>query len=324
LLGLVTFCYLILGQEQAERFWVAGRYDGDRIVVYFDKVKFAGTMTSKVRRIRPPVVDGFFSPVEELPASFVAAFQKADSAEHFAIGDRYDLMPGNGTIATIRLTTLVGCKTDEEVGNDSFIGALATVEQPGYLAFTKGYYAVRRHLESRSDRTRTRPKTTAEYLKFAGLRDEPIRFDVETQIAALLDQRMKMEATEAERRLAQGVAPALKVQPFQVADGSLRYYVRAEWRSGKETNLQYPYTLAAWITPLPNLQILAVEKRTSAGYGIADGLPDLLNVVDLGAGRTGIIVHVSHGESIELDLSEYRDGVGVKNMQVMQSLSVGE
>jgi hypothetical protein len=164
----------------------------------------------------------------------------------------------------------------------------------------------------------------ADYLKFAGLKNEPVRFDLETQIAALLNQRMKMEATDAEQRLAGNVAPALRVQPFQLADGSLRYYVRAEWKSGKETDSQYPFTLAAWITPLPTLRILAVEKRTSAGYAIDDGLPDLLNVVDLGAGSTGIIVHVSYGESIELDLAEYRDGVGIQSMRLMQSLSFGE
>jgi hypothetical protein len=322
-LGLLMMLWSpVFGQEKPERFWVAGRYDGDRIVVYFNKVKFGGTMTSKARKIAPPVVDAFFSPVE-LPENYVAGFQKTGDAEHFGIGDRYDLMLGNGTIATIKLTTLVGCETDEEVGNDSFVGALATAEQPSYLAFTRGYYAVRRHQEAPGDGVWPKPKTAAEYLRFAGLRDEPTRFDVETRIAALLSQRMKIEATDAERRLAGSAAPALRVQPFQVADGSLRYYVRAEWKSGKQTGLQYPYTLAAWITPLPTLRVLAVEKRASAGYAIADGLPDLLNVVDLGAGRTGIIIHVSHGDSTELDLAEYRDGVGTQSMRLMQSLSFG-
>jgi len=79
---------------------------------------------------------------------------------------------------------------------------------------------------------------------------------------------MKMEVTDAERRLAGSVAPALKVQPFQVADGSLRYYVRAEWKSGKETGTQYPYTLAAWITPIPNLRILAVGRGANAGGNV--------------------------------------------------------
>jgi hypothetical protein len=320
-LGLLTMlCAGVFGQEKPERYWVAGRYDGNHIVVYFYKVKFAGTMTSKARKIPPPVADAFFNPVE-LPASYIAGFQKSEDSEHFAIGDRYDLMLGNGTVATIKLTTLVGCETDEYVGNDSFIGALATPERPDRLTFTRGYYAVRRHREPQSEGVRRRQ---ADYLKFAGLKNEPVRFDLETQIAALLNQRMKMEATDAEQRLAGNVAPALRVQPFQLADGSLRYYVRAEWKSGKETDSQYPFTLAAWITPLPTLRILAVEKRTSAGYAIDDGLPDLLNVVDLGAGSTGIIVHVSYGESIELDLAGYRDGVGIQSMRLMQSLSFGE
>ena len=95
-------------------------------------------------------------------------------------------------------------------------------------------------------------------------------------------------------------------------------------KSGKETGPQYPYSLAAWITPLPSLRILAVEKRTSAGYAIADGLPELLNVVDLDAGRTGIIVRVSGGDSIALDLAEYRDGVALQSMRVLQSVGLAE
>jgi len=156
----------LFGQEPPERFWVAGRYDGNRIVVYFNKVRFEGAMSTKARKIAPPVSDLFFSPVE-LPISYIAELQNRPNAEHFAIGDRYDLMLGNGTIATLKLTTLVGCETDEEVGNESFIGAIGTLEQPNALVFTKGYYAVRRHLESQGRRATARPKTAAEYLKYA-------------------------------------------------------------------------------------------------------------------------------------------------------------
>lgn len=143
------------GQRAPERFWLAGRYDGNRVVVYFDAVKFEGTMSSNARKIADPVADAFFSPVE-LPASYIARFQKTPNAEHFAIGNRYDLLLGNGTIATIKLTTLVGCETDEEVGNNSFIGALGTVEKKDSLVFTKSYYAVRRHQEAQSDGAKPR------------------------------------------------------------------------------------------------------------------------------------------------------------------------
>ena len=129
LLGLGTIvCAPALGQKKSERFWLAGRYDGNRVVVYFDAVKFEGTMSSNARKIADPMATAFFNPVE-LAASYIARFQKKPNAEHFGIGDRYDLLLGNGTIATIKLTTLVGCETDEQVGNDSFIGALGTVEE---------------------------------------------------------------------------------------------------------------------------------------------------------------------------------------------------
>ena len=324
LLGLLAVASTsAFGQKKPERFWLAGRYDGDRVVVYFDAVKFKGTMLSSAHKISVPVVFGFFEPVA-VPASYITRFQQAPTAEHFAIGDRYDLLLGNGTITTIRLTTLVGCETDEEIGNDSFIGAIGTVEKKDSLGATTGYYALRRHQEPVSGGANLKPKSRAEYLKYATLKDEPIRFDVETRIVEILNQRVKMEMTEVERRAAGEAQPALKVQLFQVANGSLRYYVRAEWKSGKEPKGASTFVLAAWMTPLPTLRILAVEKRTSPYDGIEDGLANLLNVVDLGDGRTGIIVHIAGEDSTQLDLKEYRDGVNLHQMDTLQSISTGE
>jgi hypothetical protein len=322
ILGLLAvYRTATFGQKEPEGFWLAGRYDGSRVVVYFDAVKFEGTMSSNSRKIANPVATAFFTPVD-LPASYIARFQKTPIAEHFAIGDRYDLLLGNGTIATIELTSLIGCETDEQVGNDSYIGALGTVEKDEAIVFTKDYYALRRHKEPQSNEAK--PKTTAEYHKFAGLRDQPVRFDIETRIAEILNLRMKTEATDRERRVAGNVSPAIKVQPFQVADGSLRYYVRAEWKSGREPKYTPSYVLAAWMTPLPTLHILAVEKRTSPYDGIENGLPDLRNVVDLGGGRTGIIVDIKGLDSTELRLAEYHDGADIKGMRAMQSIGTGE
>jgi hypothetical protein len=42
------------GQNAPERFWLAGRYDGNRVVVYFDAVKFGGTLSSNARKIAHP------------------------------------------------------------------------------------------------------------------------------------------------------------------------------------------------------------------------------------------------------------------------------
>lgn len=310
-----------LGQTQPERFWLAGRYDGNRVVVYFDAVKFKGAMLSNSSKIARPVADAFFDPVE-LPASYIAGFQKTPNAEHFAIGDRYDLLLGSGIVATIKLTTLVGCETDEEVGNDSFIGALGTVEKNDFLVFTKDYYAVRRHQEPPSGEAKPKPKTTAELLKFAHLRNELVRFGVQRQIAVLLSERLKMEANEAVRHRAELASLAFDVKPFSVADGSLRYYVRAEWKSGRDKQGRPSYALAAWIAPLPTLHILAVETQNTAPD--AGELPELFNVVDLGDGRTGIIVQLLGGDSRALDLLEYRDGISLLKMRVLQSIGTGE
>ena len=307
------------GQQQPDRLWLAGRYDGDRVVIYFDAVKFAGAMAPNARKIADPVAAGFFSPVE-LPANYIARFQMVPNAERFALGDRYDLLLGNGTIVPIKLTTLVGCETDEQVGNDSFIGALGTVEKSDSLFATKGYYAVRRHQEPQSGGPSFRPKTSAELLKYAHLDDDPVRFDTETKIVEILNARMKMDAADAEQNAIGNVPPAFTVQPFHPADGSLRYYVRAQWKTGKERNGRATYELAAWMAPLPTLRILAVERRAA----IENEVPELLNVVDLGNGRTGIIMHIQGGDSTALQLAEYRDGSSASSMRVLQSIAWGE
>ncbi|HXX21305.1 MAG TPA: hypothetical protein VEJ46_18050 [Candidatus Acidoferrum sp.] len=315
LLGLLAVrCAPTFGQKKAERFWLAGRYDGNRVVIYFDAVKFEGTMHSNARKIAPPVADAFFEPVQ-LSASYLARFQNTPEAERFAIGDRYDVLLGNGLTATIKLTTLVGCETDEGVGNDSFIGALGTIEDENLWGlFTRNYYAVRRHQEAQPPGS----------VKYAVLLDEPARFDVEARLAELLTAKMKTEATDAERKTIGNVSPALKVQPFQVADGSLRYYARAEWDASSDATGMSSYLLAAWVAPLPELRVLSVEKRTSPYGGIGDGLPDLLNVIDLGNGKAGVILDVRGEDSTELILAEYQDGLNVREMRVIQSIGAGE
>jgi hypothetical protein len=169
-----------------------------------------------------------------------------------------------------------------------------------------------------------RPKSRAEYLKYATLKAEPVRFDIETRIVEILNQRMKLEATEVERRVAGEVPPAVNVQSFELAGGSRRYYVRAEWKSGTEPKGTSTFVLAVWVTALPSFHILAVEKRSSPYDGIEDGLANLLNVVDLGDGRTGIIVHLAGGDSTQLDLKKYRDGTNLHQMDTLQSISTGE
>ena len=318
----VAHCTPTFAQKTAERFWIAGRYDGNRVVVYFDAVQFQGTMAPNARKIAPPVVQAFFEPVE-LPFTYVTQFQKKPDAEHFAIGDRYDLLLGNGIIRTIKLTTLVGCETDEAIGNDSYIGALGTVQDKDALLLTKGYFAVRRHEEAQSH-TAKLPKTGAQSAKSAVLLDEPVPFDVEEKVMDLLNSRMKSETADAERKTIRNDSPELKVQSFQLADGSLRYYARAKWTSVKDSTGMSDYLLAAWLTPLPTLRILAVEKRTSPYGGINDGVPDLLNVVGLEEGKTGIIVNIRGGDSIELRLAYYQDGANVQEMPVIQSIGTGE
>jgi hypothetical protein len=124
---LALHCRAAFAQTQPERFWLAGRYDWNRIVVYFDAVQFHGTIPSEAEKLPCPIEMGFFCPVK-LPASYIAQFQNGPNAEHFVLGDKYDLILDGNSVVTVTLTTLVGAESDEGVGNDSFIGALATLD----------------------------------------------------------------------------------------------------------------------------------------------------------------------------------------------------
>jgi hypothetical protein len=323
LLGLLTVrCTPSCAQKQSERYWLAGRYDGNRIVIYFDGVTFNRTMAAKARKIPQPVVEGFFEPVE-VPANYIARFQTTPNAEHFALGDRYDLLLGNGIITTVKLTTLVGCETDEGVGNDSFIGAIGTVEKNA-MFLTNGYFAVRRHQDVKNDAAKPKPGATLKLVKYASLLNEPVRLDIETQIAGLLAQQLEKQPWDANRAAAAKASPALRVQALQLTDGSLRYYVRAQWKTDKKPGGAPTQVLGAWLAPIPTLHILAVEEpMPTIAVGPGD-LPELLNVIDLGGGKAGAIVHFICGESIQLQLVEYRDGATVKDMPVLQSISTGE
>jgi hypothetical protein len=129
LLGLLTAfvaiqpCWLA-AQQSNEPFWIAGRYDGNRVIIYFDAVKFNKSVPRNARRVVRPV-SALFPPIE-LPPNYIAGFFKVPGVFRFNLGDQFDVLTGGDAIR-VKLTTLVGSEGDEEVGNDSYIGALATV-----------------------------------------------------------------------------------------------------------------------------------------------------------------------------------------------------
>jgi len=314
---LLSQAVSIVGQTQPERFWLAGRYDGNRIIVYFDRVKFGSTRPKDAVKIPYPIADSFFNPVG-LPPSYISGFQQKPGAERFSIGDRYDLLLGGGAVTTVRLTTLVGFESDEAVGNDSFIGALATAEDPDWLLFTKNYYVVRRHVEPPPNSPQARFDPNAPRVE---LDSDPVRFDTQAQIAALVTARMKTAFTPPDVKKVENISPVLNVQRFTIPDGNSRYFAWADWRVESGPNYTSIFRLGAWISPLPALRILAVEPPSRM-----DGVQNekVLNVVDLGKGRTGIIVNVQGSDSRGILLLEYKDGVALDGMRMIHAVSHGE
>jgi hypothetical protein len=303
------------GQTTPERVWLAGRYDRTSVIVCFEAVTFTGTFPNDAASIAVPVADAFFAP-KAVPAGSLAGFQQASGAERFSIGDRYDLLLDGGRVATITLTTLIGFEGDEFVGNNSYIGALATVTPEDLPFFTVDYVVVRHH---QANRPAAASRSAAPAI-VAGLRSERNLSDVPTRIASLLRERVSMLAPAAVRAEMEQTPPfSLRVQPFAVADGTLRYHAWAQWRLRAQC-----FAISAWLGTAPTLHILAAEEPLCELNALDPVEPRLRNVVDLGDGRTALIVSFEGGDGRSLELLEYRDGVPLADMRKLQSISAGE
>ena len=102
-------------------------------------------------------------------------------------------------------------------------------------------------------------------------------------------------------------------------DGIIRYFVWSDWRVETGPNYQSVLHFAAWISPTPTPHILAVEPKSN--YLEKE---QLLNVVDLGNGKTGVIVYIQGSASRGIELREYKDGSTLKGMRMIQAVGAGE
>ncbi|GEM_PF-2444916 len=312
-------CASLHAQSKHERFWLAGRYDGTRVLVYFDAVKFDGTLPPDAKSLNPGVAS-FYDGVEISP-TFLERFEKQPTTEHFALGDKYDLLLDEDHVATVALTTLVGTETDEGVGNDSFVGALATVKGDDLLFFKKDYYVLRRHEES----TKPAERVIKMEDEYTGIVNGPVEFATQAKIVALLTERMNTLASSAQRQRASISSPLFEVQAFRTARGNLRYYARIMWKAASTNSRDLTgFALGAWISPSPTLHILALENRTDGYENFGTAVPTLANVINLGGGRTGLIVRVFGDDSNATNLMEYKDGADLGAMNLLQSIGMGE
>jgi hypothetical protein len=141
--------------------------------------------------------------------------------------------------------------------------------------------------------------------------------NIQTRAASLVRERLEADPFYASA--AQQTPPSIKeMQPFTVAGGGGRYYMRAELRAS-----QLCATIGAWLAPAPTLRVVAAQVSGCHDDFLPDA-PRLLNVVDLDGGRTGIILSFAGGDGSKLELFEYRDGVDVTDMRSLQSISYAE
>ena len=107
----------------------------------------------------------------------------------------------------------------------------------------------------------------------------------------------------------------------QTSDGKSRFYVTAMWPFTQSAG-RAAFKLGGWFATKPAVQLLAAE--TCSCEIDTPQLPRLLNVVDLGRGRTGVIVEIKGEFMWEFALYEYRDGFDLRKMRLLQSMAVGD
>ncbi|HET9785279.1 MAG TPA: hypothetical protein VFP94_10035, partial [Terriglobales bacterium] len=123
-------CLSAAAAQTSPQYWLAGRYDSQHVVVIFGTVHYGteAPPAGALPALQPDAgVLGFLGGLFVLPPAVAAPFLAQPHVSRFALGETYDLLPEWG-YAPLRITLekYVGWTFDEGVGNDSFIGALAT------------------------------------------------------------------------------------------------------------------------------------------------------------------------------------------------------
>ena len=270
-----------------ERFWIAARYDATQFVTYFEPVHF-GTLPTRDNQLVQPRTPDFFGPRPIATADLERV--RPVTGEPFKIGGRYDVLAADGGTVPMVLTSLVKFHTDEGVGNDSYIGALGRVAAPD-LARLRGNYVVIRRPDSPDAARGSR----------AILTEGPVPSGVTAKLLAIV-----------------GGTRVIAAQSFTTAGGETRQFVVATVGTGRECR-----TRLTWLTGQPESRVLAVEDRPFCGGTLYAGLR-LRAVVDMGSGRTGLVVVLQGSGGREVKLVEYQDGLKLEEMRVWQTISVGD
>lgn len=288
---LLLFALAAFGASASEQYWLASKYDGRQAMIYFDTVHFGESWPANAEQLYPAA--GFGIPSLLTPA-YVNHIQDRPGAVHFALGEKYDLLMDGNFVQSATVTKLVGWIGDEGVGNDSYIGAMVSLDKTD-IPLLEDWFVARKHIQSK-----TNPGP-------ARLLKAPVTLDLESTIASLVNK--------------QKTSPMLTVQAFTLADGSWRYYARCGWND-PDAQFNPAVAIGVWLSPEPMLHVLATEPKTSS-YGFDVAVPRLTNVLDLGDGRTALIVESFGDDSMATQLLVYKDGP-IKNMEVLQTLASAE
>ncbi|HEY8054295.1 MAG TPA: hypothetical protein VIE13_00135 [Terriglobales bacterium] len=314
---------LTAAAAQTPSYYLAGRYDSQHVVVIFGTVHY-GTEQPPPGALPTPEPDtgtlGFLGGIFVLPPAVAARFTTQPHVSHFALGETYDLLPGWGyDPVPITLEKYVGWTFDEQVGNDSFIGALARVaplrgDNFPVPLFPHDLYLVQRHApaaapvkgarRARQPRWAAQPAPLAAYDQAATLLTDAVVAPGWKAACLVRDREGKLLPW------LQGHPHALRLQlhTLQLPDGSARYFAQAQWDLPRGLIPdESSFTLTAWLSPTPALHVVSLLPDYGTCFAGLLGQPKVLNVIGIEQGQTALIISWSGEDSSGVAVVLFRD-----------------
>ncbi|GEM_PF-5984722 len=313
-----------LGQHR----WVALRYDSHRVLVYFQLLGGANNVVAEVQNNGGRLADPDTKvkiPIFELTPGQVGRLRGAIDGFPPRLGVSYILLLGHGQRAKATSTTLIGSIG----GSNRYVGFLATVAAPDLLRFqsTGEQYYVLCDYFACGQAQWSNPSVAA------GISHRVVPAAIQAQMRTILEKRLDRELPRilADPRTYSHAGPRtrtfwnpldaalragkgrlmFKAQRVRIVDG-VRYYVRAQW----DVRGTPAFLLTVWMAPEPALHIVSVDSTSARTMRLPEcgksppGInrtDELLNAVDLGKGRTGIVALKWSYEGFKVELWYYCD-----------------
>jgi hypothetical protein len=271
--------------------WIATRYDTTHVSAYFDILKPTTPFPKDAPKLPCTTTeqDPLGTILTQVTSAQMATLQSFDpDGEKFKLGDQYKLLLGGGTWLPVTVTALTGIAGfdggDTDPSSDTYIGALLAVAPshlPKFKATGHDFFVLERP-DAVLEPSPVQPSFT----------DWQSPLLVADFIGLILQPRLETMfrgvGFELDRE------PTIRLQAVQIGPhtGSI-YFLNASWKAklwrGHVDYHAVALVAYAWAALAPAPHLISTPATGTRGPTEFQLDQEVLNVVDLGGGRTGIL-----------------------------------